>query len=289
MRPGEASQPASLGERLNVFETHQACLIVFDDQRNEAVFPLCEDRTIFIGRSRGVDVRIEDSAISNFHAAVFRHEDAWFVRDLDSTNGTCLNGKPVRQERLRPNDRIEIAGAATLFFTDRGFRMAPPAPAAPAAAGAPAPEGAPHPETTDLEGFLGDLANVYAVWASEAGRRVALAVAPRLPTVRLDAAATTRVLDSFIRSALRRSPRGGCVRISAAVANDRVEVGIAGEALPFEPAETEKLLALLERELPGVIDNLAHAQGAMVRRGGPGGAARFTLSFPIAGPPVRGR
>ena len=288
MRRTAAPSSENLAERQNVFESRQACLVLFDDRANESVHPLCDDRTTFIGRSRGVEIQIEDAGVSNFHAAVFRHEGGWYIRDLDSTNGTCLNGEPVRHAQLRPNDRIEIAGVASLFFSDRGFR-ATPEPASPAAMAAAAalPPLEPAPEPVDLEALLRELAVIYDRWASEAGRSVALAVPAPLPPVRVDCTAASRVLDSFVRSALRRSPRGSCVRIGAkAVEGRRVEITIGGDAPLFEPAETERLLALIERERPGVVDQLLLLQGGAARSGtAPTGAARFTLSFPLDGPP----
>ncbi len=72
--------------------------IVFDDLRP----------TIKIGREEGNTVRLRDERASRFHAKI--HEDAGeiLITDLESTNGTWVNGEPVQIAPLNPGDRIMI-------------------------------------------------------------------------------------------------------------------------------------------------------------------------------------
>ena len=77
---------------------------------------ICRNVTLFvsdsciIGRSEGVcDMVIEDSRLSRQHCALSHANDCILIHDLNSTNGTIVNGMPVReQRRLYPNDRIDI-------------------------------------------------------------------------------------------------------------------------------------------------------------------------------------
>jgi pSer/pThr/pTyr-binding forkhead associated (FHA) protein len=48
-----------------------------------------------------------------------RLEDGWAIEDLDSTNGTRLNGQPVRRARLHDGDVIEI-GLTRLHYRGPG-------------------------------------------------------------------------------------------------------------------------------------------------------------------------
>lgn len=59
---------------------------------------------IIIGKLEGeVDCRIEDLSISRLHAKIVKREGEMFIFDLNSTNGTTVNGK-----RLRPGEEVKI-------------------------------------------------------------------------------------------------------------------------------------------------------------------------------------
>jgi hypothetical protein len=58
------------------------------------VFPLSP--TTVIGRSTEADVSLNDTFLSNEHARLERRDDVWTLEDLNSTNGTYLNGFEVR-------------------------------------------------------------------------------------------------------------------------------------------------------------------------------------------------
>jgi len=73
------------------------------------------ERSLLIGRSRGCDLQIPDSDASRRHAEIYRSEGGYFLRDLGSTNGTYVNGRPVREHRLEPGDRIQISGSEMTF------------------------------------------------------------------------------------------------------------------------------------------------------------------------------
>ena len=64
-----------------------------------------------VGRSRACDVVVVEETVSRFHAEL-RHadDDAWIVRDLDSTNGTWLNGSRVHEARVCGGDVLWLGG-----------------------------------------------------------------------------------------------------------------------------------------------------------------------------------
>jgi hypothetical protein len=69
-----------------------------------------------IGRSRDCDVVLEDSGASRRHAEVSPHSDGWTLRDLDSTNGVRVNGRPVHgSQPLHQGDRVEIGSTEIVF------------------------------------------------------------------------------------------------------------------------------------------------------------------------------
>jgi PAS domain S-box-containing protein len=71
-----------------------------------------------IGRERSNEVRLDDGNASRRHAEVFRSGDTYRIRDLESTNGTFVNGRSVTEAELRPGDRISI-GDTVLLYDER--------------------------------------------------------------------------------------------------------------------------------------------------------------------------
>jgi hypothetical protein len=72
-----------------------------------------------VGRSSDNDLVVEDSSVSRHHAILERFGVTWFVRDLNSSNGTDVNGDRVIGERaLRNGDEI-LLGRSRLVFHDR--------------------------------------------------------------------------------------------------------------------------------------------------------------------------
>lgn len=62
-----------------------------------------------IGRSKEADVRIDDRYASSIHARVFSREGRFYVEDMNSTNGTLLNGATLHGEAdLIDGDTIQI-------------------------------------------------------------------------------------------------------------------------------------------------------------------------------------
>lgn len=79
--------------------------------------PIVSSRTVF-GRHEG-DVRLDDSAISGRHFQLDVVGKECFVRDLESRNGTYLNGHPIRYAEVLPGDEVR-AGETVLVFRLEG-------------------------------------------------------------------------------------------------------------------------------------------------------------------------
>jgi hypothetical protein len=76
--------------------------------------PITGDRVV-IGRSRECDIRLSDANVSRRHAEVRHEDDAYWVVDLGSTNGTELNGRRVERAKLTPGDTITLASTDVTF------------------------------------------------------------------------------------------------------------------------------------------------------------------------------
>jgi len=68
-----------------------------------------------IGRMPDCTIQLREPHASRRHAEVYRLGEEWHIRDLDTRNGTCVNGEIIRDCRLHPGDVISI-GKATLTF-----------------------------------------------------------------------------------------------------------------------------------------------------------------------------
>lgn len=67
-----------------------------------------DDTPVTIGRHSSNRLVLDDQAASRAHAVIEYSRGAYYVRDLNSSNGTFLNGRKITQEPLKPGDRIAI-------------------------------------------------------------------------------------------------------------------------------------------------------------------------------------
>jgi hypothetical protein len=91
----------------------QAHLDLVGAMPGEGRLPLLDARTV-VGRERA-DITIDDPALSSRHFEVEARGDEYFLRDLNSSNGTALNGDKIRAAQLASGDRIR-AGRTTFVF-----------------------------------------------------------------------------------------------------------------------------------------------------------------------------
>jgi len=71
-------------------------------------------RTV-IGRGSEADITVDDTGISRKHVEIIWDGKRAQVNDLGSTNGSRLNGKPVKQELLEPDSVIDIGRTRIVF------------------------------------------------------------------------------------------------------------------------------------------------------------------------------
>jgi hypothetical protein len=71
---------------------------------------------LVIGRADNSEITIEDSFASGRHARLYDREGVVYIEDLNSTNGTYVNGRRLgAQQVLRPQDRIRIGDTEFRF------------------------------------------------------------------------------------------------------------------------------------------------------------------------------
>jgi len=81
--------------------------------------PLLQER-LSIGRKANNDIQIDNLAISGHHAVITTILEDAFLEDQNSTNGTYVNGQPIKKHVLRNNDVIELGKYRLKYLADAG-------------------------------------------------------------------------------------------------------------------------------------------------------------------------
>ena len=103
------AKPRSTDER--------AYLIVLSGQNVGEMYKLSGEQ-VTLGRGGSADIRLVDEGISRFHARIRSEGGAMLVEDLESRNGTFLNGERVGSARkLEDGDKIQVGRTTVLKFS----------------------------------------------------------------------------------------------------------------------------------------------------------------------------
>ncbi len=92
-----------------------ASLFVIQGRDQGSRFHL-EEAVHTVGRTHTHSIRLHDTEVSRNHAEFVRRGDVYAVRDLGSSNGTFVNGKPVTEQELTSGDQVQV-GRSLLLYT----------------------------------------------------------------------------------------------------------------------------------------------------------------------------
>ena len=76
------------------------------------------DDTITIGRLPDNTIQIDDASVSSHHAQLTRADGDYVLTDLDSTNGTRVNGKAHTEGRLQDGDAVRFGNIETVYVSE---------------------------------------------------------------------------------------------------------------------------------------------------------------------------
>ena len=97
---------------------HSALLVLYKEDEIRQSWPLAAKETT-IGRLPDNDIVIVDRWISRHHAHIVRQGIRYVIKDLDSKNGTFVNGQRLRApQELEDGDRIQVAPQYQFAFVD---------------------------------------------------------------------------------------------------------------------------------------------------------------------------
>ena len=99
-----------------------AKLILSLDGQQIKEFDISKERTT-IGRKPHNDIQIDNLAVSGEHAMIMTILNDSFLEDLGSTNGTMVNGQPVKKHFLQNDDVVEIGKYKLKYVNDKAGQM----------------------------------------------------------------------------------------------------------------------------------------------------------------------
>lgn len=94
-----------------------ALLIGMSESIKGQKFELKPDRTT-LGRNPNNTIVIDDGAVSSQHCYISHRGGRYILHDLNSTNGTRLNSKPVTEAELQPKQVLQIGSTELMFDGD---------------------------------------------------------------------------------------------------------------------------------------------------------------------------
>ncbi|MAG29657.1 MAG: hypothetical protein CL908_02040 [Deltaproteobacteria bacterium] len=109
------------GKSLAFLEAHRASLTMVSGSTAGSEFALEGARSV-AGRSSKAQIQLDDGSVSLEHAAFELDGHGFGVRDLASTNGVQVNGKPVLSAALQHGDRVRLGDCELLYVVEERTR-----------------------------------------------------------------------------------------------------------------------------------------------------------------------
>jgi pSer/pThr/pTyr-binding forkhead associated (FHA) protein len=98
--------------------SQKACLEVYGLKSIPVSFEL-NDKEFLLGRSQECHLVLPLYGVSRVHARIYFMNDEYYIEDMNSTNGSYVNGIKILKCILRNNDQIEIGEAKIIFIEER--------------------------------------------------------------------------------------------------------------------------------------------------------------------------
>ena len=102
-------------------ETEERAFLIpkSDDSSQKMAYSVDKQRVTSIGRKPGNRVVLKDPSVSAYHAKIRFEDDAYFLYDFVTTNGTRVNGRKIYRKRIVDGDIIEIGRIAFVFLSKK--------------------------------------------------------------------------------------------------------------------------------------------------------------------------
>jgi len=231
-------------------------------------YPLTKERTT-IGRKPHNDIVIDNLAISGEHAMIMTILNDSFLEDLGSTNGTLVNGQPIKKHFLQNSDVVELGKYKLKYVTEASAAQASPADfektmvlRAPAGgpAAKPAEQAPPAPKTFSDTVVNPDLMQTQGPGLREAARQAV--AAGGAPAAAAPAEAT---------------PAPAATAAPAAAPAPAPTIPVAATA----PAASASIAAATTTTTTGTMPAAGQIQGTIQILSGPSAGKELPLSKPL--------
>lgn len=96
---------SNIGKRLDKIQPNEGCVVKYKGKKIPVI------SKIKIGRDKSNDIVLNNPMISRFHGVIQKIKDDYYIHDLESSNGTFVNGKRVpkgKYVKIKASDVIEI-------------------------------------------------------------------------------------------------------------------------------------------------------------------------------------
>ena len=97
-------------------QTRLASLSLLADDGMPAERWTLGEQPLSVGRGTRADIRVDDAALSRRHFLILREGKDYLLEDLNSRNGTFVDGQPAKRTPLRHHDCI-VAGRSVFVFS----------------------------------------------------------------------------------------------------------------------------------------------------------------------------
>lgn len=110
--PLASIRPAAVPESTPSIESLIGVLTL--DNADKTSFPLF-DAEYTIGREPNNGIQVPDSSVSGLHAKVRKTAEGYMLEDLNSRNGTYVNGERIQSRLLKSDDKIRLGKVHLVF------------------------------------------------------------------------------------------------------------------------------------------------------------------------------
>ena len=101
-------------------ETERPILIIQDENKPAQHWPMTKDDVV-LGRGEECDYILDERQVSRQHIRIYKQSDLYYIQDLESKNGTWVNGQQLKGSReLRDGDEIRVALVIRIRFIGSG-------------------------------------------------------------------------------------------------------------------------------------------------------------------------
>ncbi len=120
--PGDETRIGKPEQVQKIPDRWQASIVIVDGLEKGMEYGLTKTYSI-IGRDKSVDITPRgDAQISRRHAVIVFLDGNYILKDLESTNGTFMNGAFIKQAYLRHGDKFRTGQTTFQFILQENFR-----------------------------------------------------------------------------------------------------------------------------------------------------------------------